>query len=38
MVGHNMLDEVIFLILCHMAEIMIKVAFSADMTSLATGL
>jgi hypothetical protein len=36
MVGHNMLDEVILLIQRHMVDIMMKVAFSADVTGLAT--
>jgi hypothetical protein len=31
-----MLDEVVLLIQCHMAEIMMKVSFSADVTCLAT--
>jgi hypothetical protein len=36
MVGHNMLDKVILFIQCYMVDIMMKVAFSADVTSLAT--
>jgi hypothetical protein len=35
-VGHNPLDEVIFLIQCHVANIMTEVALSADVASLAT--
>jgi hypothetical protein len=35
-VGHNMLDEVILLIQHHMVDVMMKVAFSADVTGLAT--
>jgi hypothetical protein len=35
-VGQNMLDKVILLIQCHMVDIMMKVAFSADVTGLAT--
>jgi hypothetical protein len=35
-VGHNLLGEVILLIQHHMADIMMKVTFSADLTGLAT--
>jgi hypothetical protein len=36
MVGHNLLDEVIFLIKCHVADVMMEVALSADVAGLAT--
>jgi hypothetical protein len=35
MVGHNSLDEVVFLIQRHMTDIMTKITFSADVSSLA---
>jgi hypothetical protein len=35
-VGHNTLDKVVLLIQCHVADIMMEVALSADVTSLAT--
>jgi hypothetical protein len=35
-VGHNLLDEVVFLFQHHMADIIIRVAFSANMTGLTT--
>jgi hypothetical protein len=35
-IGHNLLDEFVFLIQCHMADIMTKVALFADVTGLAT--
>jgi hypothetical protein len=35
-VGHNLLDELILLIQHHMVDFMMKVALSADVTSLAT--
>jgi hypothetical protein len=35
-VGHNSLDEFVFLIQGHVADVMTKVAVSADVTSLAT--
>jgi Mg2+ and Co2+ transporter CorA len=35
-VGHNLLDEVVLLIQCHMADVMMKVTVSTDVTSLAT--
>jgi hypothetical protein len=36
MVGHNSLDEFVFLIQGHIADIMTEVALSADVASLAT--
>jgi hypothetical protein len=33
--GHNMLDKVILLIQCHVADVMMEVALSADVASLA---
>jgi hypothetical protein len=36
MVGHNLLDEAVFLIQCHMADVMLKVAVFTDVTGLAT--
>jgi hypothetical protein len=36
MVGHNPLDEAVFLFQCHMADVMPKVALSADVNGLAT--
>jgi hypothetical protein len=36
MVGHDMLDELVLLIQSHMMDVMTKVAFSADVTGLAT--
>jgi hypothetical protein len=35
-VGHNLLDELVLFIQRHMADIMMKVALSADVTGLAT--
>jgi hypothetical protein len=35
-VGQDVLDELVFLFQCHVADIMMEVAFSADVTSLAT--
>jgi hypothetical protein len=35
-VGHNSLDEFVFLIQGHIIDVMTKVAVSADVTSLAT--
>jgi hypothetical protein len=35
-VGQDVLDELVFLFQCHVADIIMEVAFSADMTSLAT--
>jgi hypothetical protein len=35
-VGHNLLDDFVFLIQGHVADIMMKVAVSADVTGLAT--
>jgi hypothetical protein len=35
-VGHNLLDQLILLIQHHMADVMMKVALSADVTGLAT--
>jgi hypothetical protein len=37
-VGHNLLDEVILFIQHHMEDVMMKVTFSTDVTSLATAL
>jgi hypothetical protein len=34
--GQDVLDELIFLFQCHVADIMMEVAFSADVTILAT--
>jgi hypothetical protein len=34
-VGHNPLDEAVFLIQCHMADVMPKVAVFTDVTGLA---
>jgi hypothetical protein len=36
MVGHNLLDEVILLIQCHVADVMVEVTLSADVAGLAT--
>jgi hypothetical protein len=36
MVGQDVLDELIFLFQCHVVDIMMEVAFFADVTSLAT--
>jgi hypothetical protein len=36
MVGHNLLDKLVLLIQSHMADVMMKVALFADVTSLAT--
>jgi hypothetical protein len=35
-VGHNTLDEVVLLIQCHVVDVIMEVALSADVTSLAT--
>jgi hypothetical protein len=35
-VGQDVLDELIFLFQCHMADIMMEVTLSTDVTSLAT--
>jgi hypothetical protein len=35
-VGQDVLDELIFLFQCHVADIIMKVTFFADVTSLAT--
>jgi hypothetical protein len=35
-VGHNPLDKVIFLIKCHVADVMTEVALSVDVAGLAT--
>jgi hypothetical protein len=35
-VGQDVLDELVFLFQCHVADIMMEVTFSADVTSLAT--
>jgi hypothetical protein len=35
-VGHNVLDELILLFQCHVADIMMKVALFADVAGLAT--
>jgi hypothetical protein len=35
-VGHNLLDKFILLIQCHVADVMMKVTFSADVTGLDT--
>jgi hypothetical protein len=35
-VGQNVLDELVFLFQCHVADIMMEVTFSADVTSVAT--
>jgi hypothetical protein len=35
-VGQDVLDELVFLFQCHVADIMTEVTFSADVTSLAT--
>jgi hypothetical protein len=37
-VGHDLLDELVLFIQCHMADIMIEVAFSTSVTSLATAI
>jgi hypothetical protein len=36
MVGHDLLDELVLLIQHHMADVMMKVAISADVSGLAT--
>jgi hypothetical protein len=35
-VGEDVLDELLFLFQCHVADIMMEVTFSTDVTSLAT--
>jgi hypothetical protein len=35
-VGQDVLDELVFLFQCHVADIMMEVAFSANVASLAT--
>jgi hypothetical protein len=35
-VGHNTLDEVVFLVQCHVSDVMMEVALSADVAGLAT--
>jgi hypothetical protein len=38
MVGHDLLDELVLLIYCHMGDIMMEVSFSSSVTSLATAI
>jgi hypothetical protein len=37
-VSHNVLDELVLLIQCHVADIMMKLALFADVTGLATAI